>query len=80
MEWIVREQRGGERFFAPTGLLPETTGGLSQKVVFVIAIRVAGSNPGTGESLDRFTLRVRDDENRPDIPNGTRGTPPKTDF
>jgi hypothetical protein len=50
------------------------------KAVFVIAIRMAGSNPETRKSLDCFTLRVRNDENHPNIPTGMRGTPPKSDF
>jgi hypothetical protein len=46
-----------------------------QKSVFVVAIRVAGSYPGTRNPLDGFTLRVRDDENRPTISAGRRGAP-----
>jgi hypothetical protein len=48
--------------------------GVCQKSVFVIGIRVAGSNPETRKSLDYFTLRVRNDENHPNISAGMRGT------
>jgi hypothetical protein len=43
-------------------------------VIPVIGIRVAGSNPETRKPLDCFTLRVRNDENRPNISAGIRGT------
>jgi hypothetical protein len=43
-----------------------------QKSVFAIGIRVAGSNPETRKPPGCFTLRVRDDENRPNISAGMR--------
>jgi hypothetical protein len=47
-----------------------------QKSDFVIAIRVAGSNPEARKPLDCFTPPgVRDDENRSRVSAGIRGTP-----